>query len=49
VDFEYSSEQLQLRKAVRDFAHSEILPHVLDWDENQTFPAEAIKNAGKWA
>jgi alkylation response protein AidB-like acyl-CoA dehydrogenase len=47
VDFEYSSEQLQLRKAVRDFAHSEILPHVLDWDENQTFPAEAIKNAGQ--
>jgi len=47
VDFEYSSEQLQLRKAVRDFAHSEILPHVLDWDENQTFPASAIKKAGE--
>jgi alkylation response protein AidB-like acyl-CoA dehydrogenase len=47
MDFEYSSEQSQLRKAVREFAHSEMLPHVLDWDENQIFPSAVIKKAGE--
>lgn len=47
MDFEYSSDQLQLRKAVRDFAQAEILPHVLDWDENQLFPSDAIQKAGE--
>lgn len=46
MDFEYSAEQIQLRKSVRDFALAEIGPHVLDWDENQTFPLEIIKKAG---
>ena len=47
MDFEFTPEQLQLRKAVRDFAAAEIAPHVLEWDENQTFPLEAIKKAGE--
>ena len=47
MDFEYSAEQVQLRKSVRDFAEAEILPHVLDWDENQTFPLEVVKKAGE--
>jgi alkylation response protein AidB-like acyl-CoA dehydrogenase len=47
MNFEYSSEQSQLRKTIRDFANAEILPHVLEWDENSIFPAEVIKNAGK--
>ncbi len=46
MDFEYSAEQVQLRKSVRDFATAEIAPHVLEWDENQTFPLEVIKKAG---
>ncbi len=46
MDFEYSTEQIQLRKAIRDFAEAEIAPHVLDWDENQIFPLDAIKKAG---
>jgi alkylation response protein AidB-like acyl-CoA dehydrogenase len=46
MDFEYSSEQIQLRKAVHEFALSEIAPHVLEWDENQVFPLEVIKKAG---
>jgi alkylation response protein AidB-like acyl-CoA dehydrogenase len=46
MDFEYSAEQIQLRKSVRDFALAEISPHVLDWDENQVFPLEVIKKAG---
>jgi alkylation response protein AidB-like acyl-CoA dehydrogenase len=47
MNFEYSAEQLQLRKSIRDFAEAEIGPHVLEWDENQTFPLEVIKKAGQ--
>jgi alkylation response protein AidB-like acyl-CoA dehydrogenase len=45
--FDYTAEQIQLRKAVREFALAEIAPHVLDWDENQIFPLEAVKKAGE--
>jgi len=47
MDFEYTAEQIQLRRAVREFAQAEIAPHVLDWDENQTFPLEVIKKLGQ--
>ncbi|MEO8596087.1 MAG: acyl-CoA dehydrogenase family protein [Candidatus Solibacter sp.] len=47
MDFEYTPEQVQLRKAVREFAEAEIAPHVMEWDEAQTFPAEVIKKLGK--
>jgi alkylation response protein AidB-like acyl-CoA dehydrogenase len=40
VDFNYSDEQKALRKAVREFAEGEILPHVMEWDEASHFPAE---------
>src|SRR3984885_5156719 len=47
MEFAFTPEQVQLRKAVREFAEAEIGPHVLDWDENQTFPMEAIRKAGQ--
>ena len=47
MEFEFTSEQVQLRKTVREFAAGEIAPHVLEWDEDQIFPLEAIKKAGK--
>ena len=47
MDFEYTPDQLQLRKAVREFAQAEIAPHVMEWDEAQTFPLEVIKKLGK--
>ncbi|HEX8986310.1 MAG TPA: acyl-CoA dehydrogenase family protein [Bryobacteraceae bacterium] len=43
MDFAYSPEQIQLRKTVREFTEAEIAPHVLEWDETQTFPREAIR------
>jgi len=46
MDFEFTPEQIQLRKSVRDFAEAEIAPHVLEWDESQIFPLETIKKAG---
>ena len=47
MDFEYTPEQVQLRKAVREFAEAEIAPHVMEWDEAQIFPMEVIRKLGK--
>jgi alkylation response protein AidB-like acyl-CoA dehydrogenase len=47
MNFDYSPEQRQLRGSIREFAQSEIAPHVLEWDENQIFPLDVIKDAGK--
>jgi len=47
MEFEFTPEQIQLRKTVREFAEAEILPHVLEWDEEQIFPLEAIKHLGR--
>jgi len=46
VDFEYTPEQIQLRKAVREFAEAEIAPHVMEWDEGQIFPLETVRKLG---
>jgi alkylation response protein AidB-like acyl-CoA dehydrogenase len=47
MDFEYTPEQVQLRKSVREFAEAEIGPHVMEWDEGQIFPTEVIRKLGK--
>jgi alkylation response protein AidB-like acyl-CoA dehydrogenase len=46
VNFDYTPEQIQLRKAVREFAEAEIAPHVMEWDEAQTFPLDVIRKLG---
>jgi alkylation response protein AidB-like acyl-CoA dehydrogenase len=47
MTFEYTPEQIQLRNAVREFAEAEIAPHVMEWDETQTFPLEVVRKLGK--
>jgi alkylation response protein AidB-like acyl-CoA dehydrogenase len=47
VDFEYTPEQNQLRKAVREFAEGEIAPHVMEWDEAQIFPLDVVGKLGR--
>jgi alkylation response protein AidB-like acyl-CoA dehydrogenase len=47
MEFDYTPEQIHLRKTVREFAEEEIGPHVLEWDEEQIFPMEVIKKAGQ--
>ncbi len=42
VDFRVTEEQKLLRHTVRDFAETEIRPHVRDWDRDQHFPSELI-------
>ena len=46
MDFSLTTEQEQLRQTVRKFAETEIKPHVMEWDEAQTFPLEAVKKLG---
>ena len=45
MDFQLSDEQEALKKMVREFAHSEILPHVRSMDESQSFPRELMNKA----
>src|ERR1700710_2242878 len=47
MQFDYTPDQLALRKAVREFAAAEIAPHVMAWDETQTFPLDVVKKLGK--
>ena len=47
MDFEYTPEQIALRKAVREFAEGEIASHVMEWDEAQTFPLDVIHKLGQ--
>jgi alkylation response protein AidB-like acyl-CoA dehydrogenase len=47
MNFEFSPDQVALRRAVREFAEAEIAPHVLEWDEAQTFPLEVVKKLGE--
>ncbi len=37
MNFELNEEQEQIKYSVREFAESEILPHVMEWDESQHF------------
>jgi alkylation response protein AidB-like acyl-CoA dehydrogenase len=40
MDLRLSEEQTLLRRAVREFAETEIRPHVREWDEAQHYPPE---------
>src|SRR5918912_1255069 len=40
MHFELTEEQQQIKMSVREFAESEIAPHVMEWDESQHFPIE---------
>ncbi len=47
MNFELSEEQLQIKRAVREFAEAEIKPNVMKWDEAQYFPKELWKQLGE--
>ena len=42
MNFCLSEDQLLLRRSIREFAESEIKPHVREWDDAQHFPAELL-------
>jgi alkylation response protein AidB-like acyl-CoA dehydrogenase len=47
MNFELSEEHKMIRDAARDFAQNELLPGVIERDENQAFPHEQIKKMGE--
>jgi alkylation response protein AidB-like acyl-CoA dehydrogenase len=47
MHFELSEEHLMIRDAARDFARTELLPGVIDRDNEQKFPAEGVKKMGE--
>lgn len=47
MDFQFSEEQQQLRRSIREFAESEIRPNVMTWDEASEFPLGVVKELGK--
>jgi len=47
MDFTFSEELLEIKRIVREFAEKEIRAHVMEWDENQTFPLDVLKDLGQ--
>lgn len=43
-----NTEQMDMvRQSARDFAHTYIKPHIMEWDEAQTFPVDLFKKLGQ--
>lgn len=47
MDFSLSEEQELIQQAAKDFAQNELLPGVIERDENQQFPLEEVKKMGE--
>lgn len=47
MNFELTEEHLAVQQAARDFAQTELLPGVIERDNEQKFPAEQIKKMGE--
>jgi len=46
MDFSLSDHHLLIRDTVRDFMHTEVRPHVKDWERTDHFPLGAIQKLG---
>jgi alkylation response protein AidB-like acyl-CoA dehydrogenase len=47
LDFTLTDEQLAVRELARNFAETEIRPHVMEWDESQEFPMACLQSMAK--
>ena len=47
MNFQLSEEHQAVQTAARDFARNELLPGVIERDNEQRFPAEQIKKLGE--
>ena len=45
MDFELSEEQRAIKDTARAFAHGEMMPLARQWDEEEVFPADALRQA----
>jgi butyryl-CoA dehydrogenase len=46
VDLEFSDEQVQFRKVIREFAEAQIAPHAEAWDRDHFFPVDVVHAMG---
>jgi alkylation response protein AidB-like acyl-CoA dehydrogenase len=47
MEFLPSGDTDLIRQTVRDFAEKHIRPHIMEWDESQTFPLHVFKELGQ--
>ncbi|HMJ76462.1 MAG TPA: acyl-CoA dehydrogenase family protein [Iamia sp.] len=47
MHIEFTDEQEQFRKVVRDFAMTAIAPHAEAWDRDHTFPVDVVRDMGE--
>ncbi len=47
LNFSLTEDQQAIRQMARDFAETEIKPHVMEWDEGQIFPMETFQKMAK--
>jgi alkylation response protein AidB-like acyl-CoA dehydrogenase len=45
MDFELTNEQRAFRDTARAFAREQMMPYAREWDENETFPVETLRQA----
>lgn len=43
-----SEQMIMVRDSAREFARTFIKPHIMDWDENQTFPVDLFHKMGEY-
>lgn len=47
LGFDYSETQQMVAASAKEFAEQHIRPHIMEWDEAQTFPVDLFKKAGE--
>lgn len=47
MNFELNDDQLAFQQLARDFAANELAPHAAQWDLEQTFPLQALRQGGQ--
>ncbi len=47
MNFSLSEEQLMIQQAARDFAQNQLLPGIIERDDEQKFPLEQVKKMGE--
>jgi alkylation response protein AidB-like acyl-CoA dehydrogenase len=47
LGFDYSETQKMVAASAKEFSEQYIRPHIMEWDESQTFPLQLFKKAGK--
>lgn len=47
MNFESTDMQQQITQVIKDFGKTNIQPHIMEWDESQTFPADLFHKMGE--